>query len=353
MHSRLHSCILATACLLAGSAWAQTAPAARPIKPLSTATAQEAFSRPLGAATRPPQFTSSINLKGKRSYIAEYLLLIEVGGERPVKPDAGLLLGQSVSTELATLAFRAEPDIAALQALTDRAWLDLQTRLAARGVVVADAAETISRYGAVYEATEPGSVEGAPVYIEAKVGDVTRRYLVMTPTGMKMVKRTVAGIGLGNVAARLAFPAQGVEGLSLAMAINVSALDDTGQRQSSLLQADGSGGPALSPLLELAPAPGAALVHAHAQLELANLNEALMLATEFGRLRPLLSGKPRRPPSDPIGALLGLGKRLLAPDNNTRVESQLELDGPSTARLIVFATAAGNQAMAEALKAAQ
>ena len=98
---------------------------------------------------------------------------------------------------------------------------------------------------------------------------------------MRLTARTVAGIGLGNIGARVVFAAQGIEALSLAMALNFSALDPSGGlRRSSYAPAAGSasGTPALSPLMELAPAPAAALVHAHAQLSLVNLGEALVLA---------------------------------------------------------------------------
>jgi hypothetical protein len=322
------------------------------LQPLSPETIAAVLERPVGNAVRAPRVAGHVDIKGKKAYIAEYLVLVDVGGEVTARGQAGQLLGQSISGSEATLVYRADPDIAALQALVDRAWADLGTRLQAAGVVLTEADKVLSQFGAVYPATEPASTPGAPVFLEAKVGDTSRQYLAMAPTGMKIVKRTLAGIGPGNVAARVAFPAQGVEGLSLAMAIHLSAMDATGQRQGSLQRPDGSTGPAQSPMMELAPAPNAALVHSHSDLSLVNLGEALLLAGEFGRLRPAdrphdTSGK------DPLAPLLSIGRKLIGGNQNTRVDAHLDLDGPTTARLMLYLASAANQAMADVLKAAQ
>lgn len=45
-------------------------------------------------------------------------------------------LGRPGGDQAVKLVFRARPDIAALQALVDRAWADLQARLAAAGVQI-------------------------------------------------------------------------------------------------------------------------------------------------------------------------------------------------------------------------
>jgi len=106
--------------------------------------------------------------------------------------------------------------------------------------------------------------------------------------------------------------------------------------------------------MELAPAPSAALVHAHAQLALVNLGEALVPAAEFGRLRLAPMDGPI-PSNDPLKPLVSLGRRLLGDESaqNRQVDALLELDGPATARLVAFLGSAGNQAIADALKAAQ
>ncbi len=350
--------------LLMAGATAQTTAPARPLVPLSTTSIEAALARPIGQAVRAPRTSGAIDLRGKRVYIAEYLLLFDQSGELATQTRDGRLLGQAAGTRLddgpATLAYRGQPDIAALQALTDRGWADLQARLAAAGVVLADAGTVVREYGAVYPSTEPASRPGAPVLIEGKSGETTRRYLALAPTGMKLVQRTAAGIGPGNLSARLAYPTQGVEGLSLAMALNFSALDAGGQRVSGYNDAGGTPlAPAatLSPLMELAPAPAAALVHAHAQLALVNLDEALLLADEFARLRaspaPAPAAAAGADPLLPLLPLLSLGRRLVSGPAVPRVDALLELDGPASARLMLYAIAAANQAIADALKAAR
>ncbi|OGB07956.1 MAG: hypothetical protein A3E25_01500 [Burkholderiales bacterium RIFCSPHIGHO2_12_FULL_69_20] len=329
---------------------APPAMAQAPLRPMSTTAIEPALAKPLGEPMRAPRTTGAIDLKGKQFYIAEYLLLVDLSGEVPAAPRDGQLLGMPMDDGPAVLAYRTQHDIAALQALTDRAWADLQVRLAAAGVVLADAATLLREHGAVYEATDPASAPGAPVLLESRQGNTVRRYLALAPSGMRLVPRSAAGIGLGNLAARVAYPAKRIEGLSLAMAINLSALDTTGQRAASL--ASPGGLPTLSPLMELAPAPSAALVHAHAQLALVNLGEALVPGAAFARLRRAPMDGPI-PSNDPLQPLISIGRRLLGEAGPQRVDALLELDGPATARLMVFLTSAANQAITDALKTAR
>ena len=329
---------------------AAAAPLLRPpLQPMSLTSIEAALARPPGEALRAPRTSGTLDLKGKQVYIAEYLLLIDVSGELPISAQTSKQLGTLVSDRPALLAYSARHDIAALQALTDRAWADLQTRLAAAGVLLADAAALQREHGAVYEASAAATTAQAPVLLESRQGERLRRYLAMAPTGMKLVPRSVAGIGLGNLAARLAYPLRRVEGLSLALAINLSALEASAARASGF--ASPGGQPALSPLMELAPAASAALVHAHAQLALVNLDEALVPAGEFGRLRVAPLDGPI-PSNDPLKPLFSIGRRLLGEAAPVRMDALLELDGPATARLMVYLSGAANQAIADALKAA-
>ena len=320
------------------------------LRPMSAINILAALERPVGQPVRAARTSGALELKGQQPYIAEYLLLWDLSGELPATARNGALLGTPLAPGPALLAYRSRPDVGALQALTDRAWADLQARLAAAGVVLADAQAVVRAHGAVYAATDAASTPAAPVVLESRTGDTVRRYLVLAPTGMRIVNRSAAGIGLGNPAARLAYPAHGVEGLSLAMAINLSALDTSSARVPSF--ASPGGLPTLSPLLELAPAPSAALVHAHAQLALVNLGEALVPAAEFGRLRPAPLDGPI-PTNDPLSPLTSLGRRLAGDATVQRVNAELDVDGPTTARLALLVTSAANQAIADALKAAQ
>lgn len=340
---------LAALCAAPGAS-AQAPPSPRALQPLALGSIGAALARPVGAPLPSPQTSGRIDLKGKRYYIAEYQLLVEVGGEVPVLPRDGELLGRRVGADAAQLAFRARPDIAALQALTDRAWADLQARLATAGVQPEGIDRLLGSAGAVYEASAPASTPELPVLVESKSGDTLHRYLVLSPTGMAIVPRVPGGLNPGNLAARVAFAAQGIEALSLAIAVNLSGQDASGERRSSFAGPP----PALSPLMEVVPAPQAALVQAHGQLAQVTLSEALVLAPEFARLVPAPADNDSAGGTDPLQALLALGRRLgVAPGEAPRVDARLELDGPATARALLYGAAAANQAIAEALKAAR
>jgi hypothetical protein len=325
-----------------------TAPAAVTLQPMTVATMADALARPLGAAVSTPRTRGTLDLKGKRFYIAEYRVLIDQSGERPAWLRDGRLLGLQLQGDTVMLSYRSQPDIAALQALTDRAWADLQQRLENAGVTLTAPEEIIGAHGAIFEATEPGSTAAAPVTVDARTGDTTRHYLALAPSGGKLVRQVPGGLDIGNLAARLSYPRHNVEALSLALAVNLSALDGSGQRASSYALAPGV--EALSPQMELGPAPSAALVHAHAQRALVNLNEALLLAPEFGRLR-LASAAEAAKPTSPLQALITLGKSL-ARGPQTTLDTVLELDGPATGRLLMYSLQAANQAIADTLKAA-
>ena len=83
-----------------------------------------------------------------------------------------------------------------------------------------------------------------------------------------------------------------------------------------------------------------------------NLNEALIPAAPFGRVRLAPLDGPI-PSNDPLKPLLNFGLRPQGDAPPRRVEALLDLDGPSTARLAVYLSSAANQAIADALKAAR
>lgn len=338
-------------CIGAGGVLAQPA-TLPPLRPLSLQSADAGLARVPGAPAAAPRTTGTLDLRNRQVHVAEYLLLFDLSGELPAAPRSGRLLGVPVGDGGARLAYRSTPDIAALQALTDHAWADLQARLSAAGVVLADAAAAQQAHGAVHAATSAGSTADAPVVLAHTQGPTTRRYLAFAPSGMRLVPRTAAGPAAADEAVRSAWSARGVEAVSLVMALHFSAIDDTGERLPAFAAPGGL--PTLSPLMELAPAPGAPLVLAHAQQARVLLAEALVPQLPFGRLRLAPLDGPI-PSNDPLKPLLGIGRRLGvdAGPATTRVDALLDLDGAATARLVATLTAAGNQAIADALKPAR
>ena len=139
------------------------------------------------------------------------------------------------------------------------------------------------------------------------------------------------------------------------MAINFSPLNAGGQRLSGYDDAKSASPPSrgatLSPLMALAPAPAAALVHAHARLAMVNLDDAQLLAGAFASLRPAPAPAPSAAAAgtNPLLPLLSLRRRLVSGPAVPRVDTLLELDGPASARLMLYAIAAANQAIADAL----
>ena len=153
--------------LLASAVCAQ--PTAAPLQPMALDNIAAALARPVGQPMRAPRTSGALDLRGKQVYIAEYLLLFDLSGELPASGRDARLLGITVAdATAATMAYRSAPDIAALQALTDRAWADLQARLREAGLELADAAQITRQHGAVYPATEPASTPGAPVVMGLK-----------------------------------------------------------------------------------------------------------------------------------------------------------------------------------------
>lgn len=332
---------------------ASAAPA-RLLRPFDLQSIAPALARPVGAAMASPSVSGRLELAAKRVFIAEYQLLFEVAGQIVAATRDGKLFGREQGAERVTLIYTSQPDIAALQALTDRAWDDLRARLDAAGVVLAPAGPIVASFGAVFDATEPASAAGAPVFVTARSASGARRYLVLAPTGMKLAARSPTGdLSSVNLAAQTAYPLRQVEGLSLSIAINLSAMDGGVPRPSGL---GGDPSAVIAPLMEIGPAPSAALVHAHGQRGLVNLNEALLLDGEFGRLRPAPDTPGQAPPTPSPDLFGGLGRTLdgagaTAPPK--RIDVVLETDGPVLARMALFGISAANQAIATALRTGQ
>ena len=144
--------ILASAglALLAATATAQgVAASTTALRPPGLGSIAAALARPAGQPVPAAHTESQLDLKYKCLYIAKYLLPWDVSGTVPETARDGHLLGMAVSQVSTVLAYRSQPDIVALQAPTDRAWADLQVRLAIGGVVLADAASVVGEHGAV------------------------------------------------------------------------------------------------------------------------------------------------------------------------------------------------------------
>jgi hypothetical protein len=317
--------------------------------------------RPIGAPTAAPRTHGDLDLKGRKFYLAEYQVLVEVEGEIDMPATEGQVLGTPVDGRGARVAWKSSPDIEAIQVLVDRSWADLQARIRSAGVEVSTAKELLGVTPRVFTADLEASKPYAPVKLEVTQGRTLHRYWVFAPTGMQIVPRTVAGLNPGNVMARVTHLSQHIEGLSLGIALHLSAQDAAGPRPSAF--AAGAlpaavASTAQSPWMELVSTPPVPLIDAHVQSASVRLSEALTLKPHFGRLyaapaEPAVA-RASRPRVNPVDAALSLGRFIgLVDEDLPRINAILELDGPGLSRGLLFGVAAANQAIVEALVAAR
>lgn len=328
-----------------------TNPLIASLTPLTVESIQPALSAPSTPLDLGPLLKGDLKLAGKKLLISEYRVLFEVGGEVTANTRAGYLLGTSYGgTNSRTIYKVANVDIAALQALTDRAWKDFTERLAASGVQLEDRNAFIAAHGEVYPATEAASLPGAPVYVEQNLGYTERKYLVMAPTGMKLLSRGFAGIGAGNMGKRVDWIKGGVESVSIGVAINIAELETSGGG-SSILHRDGSATRAGESMTIAAPhgqGPVAALADASAM----QMEKAFAVEGSFANFRQT-GGYDSN--ADAVAKTMALVSNMagVAANKTKRVEFEVDLDGPSTARMALQGLSTFNVAAVKSLAGAR
>ncbi|MDD2884640.1 MAG: hypothetical protein PHT48_06295 [Dechloromonas sp.] len=326
-----------------------TGPAAGEIQPMTVATVNAALQQPLVPLVSRPMFDGDLQLADKRFYISEFRVLFEVGGEVSARTRAGYMPGgTSYGATNSRIKYKvAQPDIAALQRLTDQAWANLKEQLAARGISVEDAASFTAANGAVYPATEAASTPQAPVYIDENLGHTERKYLVLAPTGMKLHSRGIAGLGAGNIGTRISWVKNKYEGLALSVAIHIAALETTGSG-SSILNPDGANTGA-SPGMTLSTPPGGIVANTHADTRMVRLSKPIAIPGNFARFRTV--GGFNTQDNAAVRALQIAGNLAGVAANKSRtVEMEVDLDGPNTSRMAMQGLQAFNQSVVEAIK---
>jgi hypothetical protein len=365
---RTFAACLPAVCALAGGACGPVAAQGLPapgieLQPLTVESVQFGLQRPLAASVVAPQLVGSLDLKDQKFYIAEYQVLVEVGGDVVLPQRNGKVLGQPVPTAAARVSWQTQADVRALQPLVDYGWADLRARMQAAGLPMNSARELLGVTPTVYEPTATASTADHVVMVEAPVGDRQHRYLVLAPTGMPIVPRPGKGINPGNVLARVTHVSQKIDALSLGVAFNLSGQDPAELRASPYAHnagADEPLGPAIAPWLEVASVPSLPLIAPHVQNQSVRLAESLTLKPEFGRLMASASvPTPTRSNSPevlavPLQAALSLGRLVgLVDEPLTPLGAVLELDGPGLSRGLVYGLFSANQAIVNALLAAR
>ncbi len=328
---------------------AATAPAApAALVPPGTADLQAVLSAPVTVLDASGAVKGTAALKGKRFYVSEYKVLVEAGGSVTASTRAAYFGGTDYGATRMTVNYQApQLDIAAIQAVVDKAHADFLQRLEAAGarpepadVILKDAG------GAVYEATLEGSKPGAPVTEESDLGYGKRRYLVFAPTGTKLNSRGFAGLGAGNIGQRIAFTKGNFEAISVVLAINLAAQESSGSG-SSLFRRGSSAN--ASAAMEIGGATRAALLQSHAHTYMLSAGSPLALPGQFATLRETGGYDSRQDAG--VQGIQALGRLMgQAGNNSKRVEMALDVDHTAMARLALQGLVSMNQGIAASIR---
>lgn len=326
-------------------------PAAGAMKPFTAAAVRTVPSESVQPLTSAGFLEGELNTSGKRFYISEFRVLFEVGGEVSASTRAGHMPGTNYGGTRSRIKYQvANLDIPALQALTDKAWADLQRRLAADGVTVEDSASFIAQNGVVYAATEPASTATAPVYIEQNFGHSTRKYLVLAPTGTHLHPRGFAGMGAGDMGKRVEWSKSGFDGIAIGVALNIASLETSGSG-SSIIHRDGASTGAGEEMSVTAP-PGAVVASGHVDAGSIRAPKGLPVAGNFARFREVGGYDSQKHAA--VRALQVVGNLAgVAANASKTVEMEIDLDGPATSRMALTGLITFNKAISDQLKAGQ
>lgn len=326
-------------------------PAGGEVQAFTVAAVETAAAEPIVVLDGSDLLEGKLNTAGKRIYISEFRVLFEVAGEVSASTRAGYLPGTNYGGTQSRIKYQvANVDIAALQALTDKAWADLQERLAASGVKLEDAAGFTAQNGAVYAATEAASTIGAPVYVEQDLGYTERKYLVLTPTGMKLHERGFAGMGAGDMGKRIDWSKSGFDGIAVGVAINIAALESSGSGSSIWNRAGASTGAGEG--MTVSAPPGAVAASGHVDGGSLRAPKGITVAGNFARFREVGGFDSQK--NVAVVALQAVGNLAGVAANKSKVvEMEVDLDGPTTSRMVLSGLATFNQALTEQFKAGQ
>ncbi len=319
------------------------------LAPLSLAQTQTALAEPVAplAATFPLQ--GDLKLAGRRYYIAEFRVLFEVGGRVSANTRAAYLGGNNYGATRSTIRYAlAQPDVAVMQAITDRAWADFQQRVAAAGVKIEPRANFVAQHGEVYAATEPATTAAAPVTIDQNLGHTERKYMVFAPTGMTLHSRGFAGLGAGNLSKRMEFIKGQMDGLSVSVAVNIAALETSGSG-SSLFNRDGASTGAGAGMTVVSP-PDGVVAQVHADSSSLRLAQPVAVPGTFARMREVGGYDTTK---DGVARSMQILSNMagVAANNSKTVDMQVDLDGLATPRMVLQGLTGFNQALVEKLAA--
>lgn len=325
----------------------QVAAAGAPLQ--VTALSRESVGNALGTPieTLPTQgvVNGKVDFRGKTVHLTEFRVLFEVAGEVTASTRGGYLLGTDYGSTRATVIYKVpQVDIAAFQAITDRAFEDFKARASAAGVQLV---YSVPEGGGVYVASEPASTPAQPVFLDKSLGYSKRKFLVMAPTGMMLVPRGFAGIGAGNISRRIEWGGSNREGISITQTVSIAELESSGGGSTIFKRTSSA---EASSQLTVGNSPEDFLVQSHVSGGLLRIGESVRVPGNFANFRTVSTFDSN---TDATSRAIGTLQNLMGQGANMtkKVEKAVELDGPATARLSLQGLATVNQAVVEALRA--
>lgn len=316
--------------------------------PLTLAAIQPALDAPVTLLPADGLVDGKLDMKGKRFYIAEFRVLFDVGGQVSANTRGSYLPGRDYGSTRAKVNYTVpQIDVAAFQAITDKAWEDFKARLAAAGVKVEDREAFEREHGAIYEATEEASKPGKPVFIDKNYGHSERKFLVMAPAGMKLHSRGFAGLGAGNIGKRIEWSKSNLEALSISVAVNIAALESSGSGMTMIKrESSASAGEGMS----ISMAPDTLLVQSHAHTNILRMNGPLAVDGSFASFREVGGYDTDK---DAVGRTMGLLTNLagMGANKTKRTDTEVDIDGPAMGRMALQGLATINQAIADRIRA--
>lgn len=308
----------------------------------------KALAQPLEPLAQPLNFEGELKLAGKRFYLAEFRVLYEVSGAVTASTRAGRLPGVSYGATHSSIKYQVpRVDVAALQAITDKAHADFLQRLQAAGIALEPATAFVAQHGAVYPATEPASTAEAPVYEEQDLGYTKRKYMVFAPSGMKLHPRSFAGLGAGNIGTRIDYVKNKLEALTVGVVVNFAALESSGSG-SSILNQDGAS-TAARPEMSLTAPAGYVVAQGHADAGMLRMPKATVIPGSFAVMREV-GGYDTQSDAAVRGLQMLSSLMGVAASKSKTVEMAMELDGPATSRLILQGLQAFNQQLVDVMR---
>lgn len=333
--------------MLTSEEFQQVAAAGAPLQvtALSRETVTNALGTPIDTLPTQGVVNGKVDFKGKTVHLTEFRVLFEVAGEVTASTRGGYLLGTDYGSTRATVVYKVPAvDVAAFQAITDRAFEDFKTRAAAAG---AQLVYTVPDGGGVYVASEPASSPAQPVFLDKSLGYSKRKFLVMAPTGMMLVPRGFAGIGAGNISRRIEWGGSNREGISITQTVSIAELESSGGGSTIFKRTSSA---EASSQLTVGNSPEDFLVQSHVSGGLLRIGEAVRVPGTFANFRTVSTFDSN---TDATSRAIGTLQNLMGQGANMtkKIEKAVDLDGPATAKLSLQGLATVNQAVVEALRA--